>query len=243
MIGRSNFRALLEQDGLPLPIDYRPIRGARNFRLRLDDSGRFLKLTAPARVSRAKALAWAAGQSDWVEDQLARLLPAEPFRPGSRIPILGTDTLLHWDQTAPRTPILESCDGESRLVVGGPREGFERRVERWLKQLARDTLSAESSTMAAAIGVKIAAVGVGDASSRWGSCSSSGRIRFSWRLVLAPSQVRRLVVAHEVAHLRHLDHGREFKALERQLFGGPTAAAQASLKRCGPRLRRFGRSD
>lgn len=243
MIGRSNVRALLEAEGLPLPVDYRPIRRARNFRLRLDDSGRFLKLTAPARVSRAKALAWALGQSDWVEEQLARLLPAEPFLPGALIPILGVETRLAWVESAPRTPHLERLENESRLIAGGSRDGYERRIERWLRQLARDTLSAESSAMAATIAARITAVGIGDAGSRWGSCSSAGRIRYSWRLVLAPPEVRRLVVAHEVAHLRHLDHGREFKALERQLFGPGTAAARAELKRCGPRLRRFGRAD
>jgi predicted metal-dependent hydrolase len=84
-------------------------------------------------------------------------------------------------------------------------------------------------------------VSVGDAGSRWGSCSSQGRIRLSWRLILAPPDVRRYVVAHEVAHLRHLNHGAEFKALEARLFGAGVAAAKAELRRLGPRLRRLGR--
>jgi predicted metal-dependent hydrolase len=85
-------------------------------------------------------------------------------------------------------------------------------------------------------------VSVGDAGSRWGSCSSQGRIRLSWRLILAPPQVRRYVVAHEVAHLVHLNHGREFKALEARLLGPGVAEAKAALCRVGPRLRRIGRS-
>jgi predicted metal-dependent hydrolase len=63
----------------------------------------------------------------------------------------------------------------------------------------------------------------------------------SWRLILAPPDVRRYVVAHEVAHLRHLNHGAEFKALEARLFGAGVAAAKAELRRLGPRLRRLGR--
>ncbi|HEX6219374.1 MAG TPA: M48 family metallopeptidase, partial [Sphingomicrobium sp.] len=84
-------------------------------------------------------------------------------------------------------------------------------------------------------------VSVGDADTRWGSCSESGRIRYSWRLVLAPPEARRFVVAHEVAHLVHLNHGRAFKALERQLYGPGLAEAQALLRRVGPRLKRVGR--
>jgi hypothetical protein len=82
---------------------------------------------------------------------------------------------------------------------------------------------------------------VGDAGSRWGSCASTGRIRLSWRLILAPPNVRRYVVAHEVAHLRHLNHGPEFKALEARLFGPGISEAKALLKRAGPRLRAIGR--
>jgi len=82
---------------------------------------------------------------------------------------------------------------------------------------------------------------VGDAGTRWGSCSSEGRIRLSWRLILAPPEVRRYVAAHEVAHLVHLNHGPEFKALEARLFGPGLAQAKAGLRRIGPRLRRVGR--
>ena len=74
-----------------------------------------------------------------------------------------------------------------------------------------------------------------------GAARPSGRIRLSWRLILASPQARRYVVAHEVAHLVHLNHGPEFKALEARLFGSGLAAAKASLRREAPRLRRIGR--
>jgi hypothetical protein len=83
-------------------------------------------------------------------------------------------------------------------------------------------------------------VSIGDAATRWGSCSSRGAIRMSWRLILAPPEVRRYVAAHEVAHLVQLNHGPEFKALEARLFGPGVSAAKASLRRIGPRLRRLG---
>ena len=102
-------------------------------------------------------------------------------------------------------------------------------------------MSSEVSEFAAKAGVTARSVRIGDARSRWGSCSSDGRIRLSWRLILAPSEVRRFVVAHEVAHLRHLDHGPAFKTLESELVGPGLAEASGALRRLGPRLRRVGR--
>jgi predicted metal-dependent hydrolase len=102
-------------------------------------------------------------------------------------------------------------------------------------------MTAEIAEYATKAGANASAVGFGDAASRWGSCSSKGSIRLSWRLILAPTQVRRFVVAHEVAHLIHLDHSPRFKALEAKLYGRGLAEAKAELRRVGPRLRRIGR--
>lgn len=229
--------ALLHHDELPLPVELRRVRGARRLRLRIDQGRAVLKLSGPLRMNRKAALAWAVEQAEWVRAQLEALLPDEPFVPGAVIPIEGSDTLLVWSQSAPRRPSL----GEGLLTVGGPLEGFSRRVQIHLERLALDTLSRETAAIAVLEDLCVRSVAVGDPDTRWGSCSSAARIRYSWRLILAPPQVRRFVVAHEVAHLRHLDHGPQFKALERRLFGGDTAAARALLRRIGPRLKRIGR--
>ena len=102
-------------------------------------------------------------------------------------------------------------------------------------------MSRDIAEYAAAAGAKPRSVTIGDAATRWGSCSSQGRIRMSWRLIMAPPEVRRYVAAHEVAHLVHLNHGPEFKALEAHLFGPGVSEANATLRRVGPRLRRIGR--
>jgi len=126
-------------------------------------------------------------------------------------------------------------------MAGGPAEGLDRRVLRWLKGHALDLLSRETAEFAALAGVKVSKVGVGDPVSRWGSCSASGTIRYSWRLVLAPDFVRRATVAHEVAHRVHLNHGRDFHALVATLLGADPAPARAWLRREGAGLHRFGR--
>lgn len=241
MTAPSSGRALLRHEALPLPVELRPIRNARRLRLRYDSTRNLLTLTGPMRMNRAAVLAWAAEQRAWVDEQIAARLADEPFLPGAVIPVDGADTLLVWVEGAPRTPWVERSDNSARLLCGGPREGFDRRVELYLKRLALDTLSREASAFAAAAGLSVRGVSVGDAATRWGSCSSDGRIRFSWRLIMAPPQGRRFVAAHEVAHLKHLDHGPAFKALERRLFGGDVAAARTLLRRAAPRLRRLGR--
>ena len=236
--GRSEQLAI--HPGLPVPVEIRPVRSARRLRLRFDERRRVLKLTCPMRTSRRAALAWAAEQREWVDIQLADVLPAEPFAPGARVPIEGRETRLVWAPGEARTP---RRDGEE-LCCGGPEAGFARRVEVFLRRLALDTLSLETAAAAAAAGVTPRSVSVGDANTRWGSCSAERRIRYSWRLILAPPAARRYVVAHEVAHLVHLDHGPEFKALEERLFArflsGDVVAARALLRRDGPRLKRIG---
>jgi predicted metal-dependent hydrolase len=223
--------------GLSAPIEIRPIRGAKRLRLRFDEASGTLKLTCPSRTSRRAALAWALDQREWIEAQLARASPAEPFKPDAVIPIEGVDTRIVWSADGPRTPNLIG----GQLRCGGPAEGLARRVETFLKRLALDTMSSEVAGFAIAAGVVARSVSVGDAGSRWGSCSSQGRIRLSWRLILAPPPARRYVVAHEVAHLNHLNHGADFKGLEARLFGPGVAEAKAMLRRVGPRLRRLGR--
>jgi predicted metal-dependent hydrolase len=231
--GRSE--ASLEAS-LPVPIEIRRLKSARRLRLCFDEGAGTLKLTCPWRTSRRTALKWALDQRDWIETQIAGAEPPEPFVPGAMIPLEGTEIRIAWDERWPRTPVL----GESELRCGGPESAVPRRIEAFLKRRARDVMSKDIAEFAASAGATPRSVSIGDAATRWGSCSSRGAIRMSWRLILAPPEVRRYVAAHEVAHLVHLNHGPEFKALEARLFGPGVSAAKASLRRIGPRLRRLG---
>ena len=213
------------------------MRSARRFRLRFDEAAGSLKLTCPARASRRAALAWALDQRAWIDAQLARAKPAVPLVPGAVIPLEGEERTLDWQIDHPRTPALHG----DVLTCGGPEGGFSSRIERFLKRRALDVMTADVAHYCTLAEMKVSKVSVGDPGSRWGSCSSSGSIRLSWRLILAPPHVRRFVVAHEVAHLRHLNHGPDFKALEARLFGAGLAAAKADLRKLGPGLRRVGR--
>ena len=220
-----------------VPLDVRVNPRARRMTLRFDDRRGALRLTVPPRTSRRAALTWAAGQRTWVETQLARQSAAIPLEPGATIPLEGVDVRLGWNEGTSRIVMRR----ENALECGGPLASFASRIEAWLKRRARDTLSRETAEVAARAGVTVRAVSIGDADSRWGSCSASGAIRYSWRLILAPPEARRFVVAHEVAHRVHMNHGAEFKRLENALFGGPVAPARLLLRRVAPVIRRVGR--
>ena len=232
--GRSEAALLAE---IPVPIDVRPIRGARRLRLRFDEAAGVLKLTCPPRTSRARALAWALDQRDWIDAQLARALPPEPFEHGARIPLEGEETLLVWDEGAPRTP--ELADG--RLRCGGPPEAFGRRIESWLKRRALATLSDDTAHFAALAGVGTRAVAVGDAATRWGSCSSDGRIRFSWRLI-SPRLMCAATSSRTKSRISSIST--TVPSSRRWRRGCPAPAwprRKPILRRLGPRLRRIGR--
>jgi len=210
---------------------------ARRMRLTVDSRTGAVLLVLPRRASRRRALAWAAGQQQWIAARRAAVPPALPIAPGAMIPVRGVVRRLDWSPERPRSIVL----GDDRIVCGGPLEGLAGRVTRWLKAEALALLGAETRACAQEAGANVGRIGVGDPVSRWGSCSSGGTIRYSWRLVLAPDFVRRATVAHEVAHLVHLNHGPDFHALAAALFGGDPREARQWLRRHGAGLHAVGR--
>lgn len=132
---------------------------------------------------------------------------------------------------------------QDTLQVGGPIEQMPARVLRFLKRHALETLTRETRDIAAAHRIPVGNVGIGDPKSRWGSCASSGDIRYSWRLVFAPSHVRLATVAHEVAHLVHMNHSREFHDLVATLHGSDPTPARRWLRDNGTALHWIGRGS
>ncbi len=210
---------------------------ARGMKLAVDPRSGKVRLTLPPRASLRSALVWAEQQRDWIARQQARLPEALPLVPGASIPFGDGTLTIVWPAGTARTPRHVGDE----LFCGGPREGLERRVERWLRAEALRVLSADTADYAARAGVRVTGVAVGDPRARWGSCASSGAIRYSWRLLLAPEFVRRATVAHEVAHRIHMNHGPQFHAFVRELFGADPAPARAWLRANGAALHWIGR--
>ena len=219
--------------GVPLRLVDSP--RARTLRLRVDQRTGEVLLTVPRRVSRRRALEWAAGHRDWVEAQLARIVPPERLAADGVLPLYDIPRRIEWAPAYSRIPKVEA----DRILIGGPEETLEPRLTRWLKRHAAEILGAETREFADKAGVTVSRVGVGDPLSRWGSCSSLGAIRYSWRLILAPDWVRRATVAHEVAHRVHMNHGPDFHRLVGQLLGADPAPARQWLRARGASLHRI----
>lgn len=210
---------------------------ARRMRLSVDPASGRARLTLPPRASLKAGMRWAAEHRQWIAAQQARLPQAVPFAPGAVIPFRGRPVTIDWQADRPRRVVL---DGGS-LICGGPAQGLARRIENWLRREALRLLGEETDELATRLGVTIERVTVGDPKARWGSCSSRGAIRYSWRLILAPDHVRRATVAHEVAHRVHMEHSRRFHALVAELLGDDPAPARAWLSANGAALHWLGR--
>ena len=99
------------------------------------------------------------------------------------------------------------------LRVAGRAEFFAHRVTDFLVEQARVELTRSSHAHAKRLGLRINSLRLGDAGTRWGSCSTNGNLNFSWRLIFAPHEVLDYVAAHEVAHLCEMNHSPQFWAL------------------------------
>ena len=197
--------------------------------LRLAPDGSEVRVTLPRWAPDHDAVQFARSRAAWLEAQLACVPLAIPLLPGAEIGFRGDTLRLDWREGTVRKPLL--VDGA--LTIGGPRDGFASRAQRWLESQAERLLAADLADYCAAAGLPVPRLRLSRAQRRWGSCATDGTVRINWRLVMAPDPVRRSVVAHEVAHLVHFDHSRAFHALLGALFEGDIGNANAWLKAHG----------
>ena len=207
-------------------------------RLAVDPRDGVIRLTLPGRVSLAAGYEWAETQRDWIESAIADLPARAPLGPGAELPYEGRDVRVDWAPGHPRTIRIDS----DRLIVGGPEDLVGSRILRWLRAEARRKLEEETRQLAARSAIQVGRIRVGDPRSRWGSCSASGDIAYSWRLLLAPPAVREATIAHELAHRRHMHHGPEFHDEVVRLLGREPKAERAWLRANAARLQAVGRA-
>lgn len=224
--------------GRIVPVELVRNPRARQITLRADAIAGQLRVTLPPRARAAEAAALVAAQQDWIAPRVARWPRPVPFVPGAMIPFDGEALLLDWSAAHPRGVLRDG----SRLRIGGACETLPGRTLRWLRGEALAAMTAATHELAAQVDRRVTRVSVRDPAGRWGSCSPTGAIGYSWRLVLAPAWVRHSVVAHEVAHLVHHNHGADFWALTRELTGADPARSRRWLVANGAALHWVGRT-
>jgi len=219
----------------PVEVTVRRNARARRYTLRLDRTGDGAVVTIPRRGTLAAAKAFVVRHADWIGERLAAR-PQAPEVP-VEVPIRGVVHRI--EPTGSLRGRVRIAVEEAGPVVEVPGEAphVRRRLGDFLKAEARTDLAAAVARHAAALGVRPLAIRLKDTSSRWGSASSKGVLAFSWRLVMAPPMVLDYVAAHEVAHLREMNHSDRFWAICRELCP-TTDAAKAWLKANGAGLHR-----
>lgn len=189
-----------------VPLVIKRHKSAKRICLRYNPSVHAINLTLPRHTRLSDGINFITAKSAWLLSTLADIPSQKQLKPGVCIWIAGERYRL---KHAPEIHgAYELRDG--MLMISGAREHFPRRVEDALKKIAKQKISAMALRMSGRIGKRINRISVRDTRSRWGSCSSTGNLSFSWRLIFAPREVLEYVVAHEVAHLRVMNHSARF---------------------------------
>lgn len=236
-------RALLKIDGQTVEIVLRINPRARRYIVKVDPSSGEVSVVAPSSRSLERALAFARKERDWIAEQLADILPPVPLEFGAPVMLHGIEHVVRpsegGESDGGRGPVwIDDAAIHPTIRVRGRPEHAPRRVLDWLKRRARKRIDERVCEYARTLGVRPKRVTIRDTSSRWGSCSSERNLSFSWRLILAPPFVLDYVVAHEIAHLRELNHEPRFWRLVATLVPG-TDEAQNWLSEKGAMLHRY----
>jgi predicted metal-dependent hydrolase len=203
-------RELLKIDGKSVEIILRTNPRARRFIVKVDPATGEVSVVAPSLRSLDRALDFARKERDWIAGRLADVPEPVPLELGSVLMFRGIEHMIKSGEGG-RTPVWIDRDAfRPTIRVAGLPEHASRRLLDWLKREARRRIDERVTVYAAMLGVKPKRITIRDTSSRWGSCSSARSLSFSWRLVLAPPNVLDYVVAHEVCHLRELNHKPRF---------------------------------
>jgi predicted metal-dependent hydrolase len=216
-------------------VEWRRSARARRVSLRIDPRGGAVVVTLPPRAARTAGMALLMNHAAWVAARLAALPGQVALADGATVPLHGTEHRIRHMPGRRGTVWVE----DREIRVAGDPAFLARRVGEFLRAEARRRFGELVAAKAAMAEATYRHITVKDTRSRWGSCAANRNLAFSWRLVMAPPHVQDYVAAHEVAHLRHMDHSPRFWALVGALTPH-TEPAVAWLRLHGPRLLRIG---
>lgn len=221
-------------------VGLKRLRSARRMTLRVSTATGAVVLTLPSRVTLDAAQAFVDTQVGWIAARLARVPARVSFQAGAIVPVRGVP---HRIDSRPggrsATRLSVDPEGAAIIAVSGADATVPGRVRRFLVSEASADLQDAVSRHSAALGLEPTRVTIRDTRSRWGSCSSTGALSFSWRMILAPPLVLDYLAAHECAHLKELNHSRRFWKILTDLCPA-TEEAERWLKRHGTDLHRYG---
>jgi predicted metal-dependent hydrolase len=196
---------------LGAPVEVRRHPGARRLTLRVSRTRRTVIVTLPVQCDLDEAGSFITRNIDWVRARLDSLPDPVPFLDGVFIPLRGEAHRVVFAGPGRRGPVeRKPTTAYPELRVSGQPEHAPRRLKDWLAKEAHRHLDERVAFHAKRLNVSPKRIAVRDQTSRWGSCSTTGVLSFSWRLIMAPPEILDYVAAHEVAHLREMNHGPRF---------------------------------
>lgn len=222
-------------NGEKIPVVIQTRRGARNITLRPKTRPvREIHMSRPWLTSNSVALRFLESKRKWVENIYAKCPQKCALCPGDEITIFDLRVILTHNSAYRANQFVQNNNGTYTLIVGGSADMFERRVRDFIK--AEFLSRVKEMVRTAPRQFWPVRIAVRDTTSRWGSCSTSGTMSFSWRLAFAPVAVMRYVVMHELAHTKHMDHSADFWATVRELYGFGVERAKRWLTQNGGNL-------
>lgn len=204
-----------------LNLDYRLLRSKRRtIGFLVDDDG--LRVTAPRWVTVAEIEAAIASKQQWIfrkineqrERSVRRLQPPMEWRDGATLPYLGTDITVRVGDANHAGVRFDEAGRELHvsLPASASEQQLKDRVQGWLQSEAKRVFAERLAIYAEKLGVSFRSFTLSSASTQWGSCTADGRIRLNWRLMHFAMPNIDYVVAHELSHLREMNHGPQFWA-------------------------------
>lgn len=225
----------LDLAGRLMPLTIRKHDRATRITLRIEPGGRALKMTVPHGVPSREINAFLDRHHGWLITKLSKFSVDAKLVDGSEILLRGVPHQIEHSGSLRGITEALFLDGERILRVSGAPEHAGRRIATFLKKEAKADLERLVKLHAGSIRANVASITMKDTRSRWGSCSAEGNLSFSWRIVMAPPMVIDYLAAHEVAHLKEMNHGPRFWALCKKLCPH-MEEAKAWLKRHGSQL-------
>ncbi|MFK7902909.1 MAG: M48 family metallopeptidase [Nitratireductor sp.] len=199
---------VVDDEQIPVKVTENP-RSTR-LTLRIVPGGKSLKVTMPPHIDGKQLDEFLDRNKNWVAAKLSRLPKTVQIGEGATIPYLGVDhKIVHLDRLRGVVEAKEIA-GETSLLVPGEPSHIARKLETFLKKQARERLNVAVNHYARELSVRPKSIRITDTTSRWGSCSSTRTLSFSWRIIMAPQEVLNYLAAHEVAHLREMNHSDKF---------------------------------
>ena len=223
-------------NGQKIPVIINNRRGAHNVTLRPKiGKNPEIHISKPWMTSTSFVLKFLESKRKWVEKVFDDAKKKEEIKPGMTIEFLGRNVKLMHDGG-----LRGNCytnEEKTILCIGGGADMFERRVRDFVKEELLEEIKIIIKTTPREYWPRH--ITLRDTSSRWGSCSATGNVSFSWRLAFAPYEVMRYVVMHELSHRKHMDHSKEFWANVSELYGFGVERAKRWLSQNGQSLQRY----